>query len=119
MISAFQFRLLMVLAFIATLSYNAQGQAPAASALTLKVAGLSSEARDAIAHELEATTGTRLVFACVPAGILVFSCPNDGTSHLRSTALDQVRRHASGRVSEELNIGLPEAEQLCAQARNR
>ena len=119
MIRAFTFRISLVLAVILLCSYSAHAQDPLGASMTLRVTGLTSETRDAIARELKASSDARLVFACVPAGLMVFSSPRPDTAQLRSAVSDQVSRAAAGRTTEEMNIGLSEAEELCAQARNR
>ncbi|HRD51726.1 MAG TPA: hypothetical protein PKY96_03675 [Flavobacteriales bacterium] len=89
-------------------------------AYTVRVAGLTSAQRDDLQRELKGRNDLKLVFACVPAGVLVFE-----------PAIGETRQHAAQRIAplleakalrqrtEELAGGLASAEDACEQARNR
>ena len=74
--------------------------------------------RDGLSRELAGTTDLELVFACVPAGILVF----EGTAGTQVSLLDRTillmhHRIARQRISV-LDGSRSNVEQQCAEARN-
>lgn len=89
-------------------------------AYTVRVAGLTSAQRDDLQRDLKGRNDLRLVYACVPAGVLVFE-----------PAIGETKQHAAQRIAplleakaprqrtEELDGGLASAEAACEQARNR
>jgi len=96
----------------------------AATHLVLRVEGLTSGQRDAIVRDLRTGDGARLVYACVPAGILVFAPEGEGTAASKSAgAIDGVLpvagRHLRREDVTETRMTLAEAEAACAQARDR
>jgi hypothetical protein len=104
---------------LASTSGTAQGHAPA-TAYALRVEGLTSEDRDALKLQLKNQSDLQLIYACVPAGVLVFeSGPGTPpeTSRLRANAL--VRSRTAATRITELPEGLAGAEAACAQTRNR
>jgi hypothetical protein len=116
-------RLLVTIVTVFVLSLNhlcAQAPADVPACMTVKVKGLTSAGRDAIARSLDPSTGVRLAFACVPAGILVFE--GEGArdrSTVREQAMQRATQHVRRQDITELNIGRQEAEEQCAVARNR
>lgn len=119
--NAISSRLFLTIALLFVISLNrlnAQTHVAAPTSVTLKVRGLTSDGRDAIARSLG--TDLRLAFACVPAGILVFEAEGSrDRGALREQALDRAQQHVRRQDITELNIGRAEAEEQCAQARNR
>lgn len=98
---------------------NAQ-HAPVSEHLTFVVEGLSTDQRDALVRDAGRTDQLRVVFACVPAGILVVESRN-GTSRaqaeLQTRALLAERSTAVRMRRTEQTLA--QAEVACEQARNR
>ncbi len=95
-------------------------QAVSHERVTMQVEGLTSATRDALAKDLKRTDDIRLVFACVPAGILVLE---SRTGHSRGQLEERGRtaltaRNASLRT-RTIGHDLAAAEMACEQARNR
>lgn len=95
-------------------------QAVSHERVTMQVEGLTSATRDALAKDLKRTDEIRLVFACVPAGILVLE---SRTGHSRGQLEERGRtaltaRNASLRT-RTIGHDLAAAEMACEQARNR
>ena len=86
----------------------------------VRVTGLTSDTRDAIARDLARDNEVRLAYACVPAGILVFEPVHGGdrerTKLSAVPALEQLVRRQD---LDESVIDRTRAEELCSQARNR
>lgn len=98
---------------------KAQGPTTQSERTVLKVKGLDHTTRDALRTELEGQ-GLRLAFACVPAGILVLESERRSiAAPMLSTALTAVEKYARSKDITVLPISLQEAEEQCAQARNR
>ena len=87
---------------------------------TLRVEGLTSQERDAVNSDLQSRSDLKLVFACVPAGIMVFAGEMNSTrtSTRQNTLALMQARMTTTRMSEE-PLGIAEAEAVCAQQRNR
>lgn len=84
----------------------------------VRVPGLTAEDRDAVQRDLQGRTDLKLVYACVPAGVLVFeSATGEAKQQARQRAWPMIE--ATRKTHEELTGGLAEAETACAQARNR
>ena len=82
--------------------------------VTIQIADLTSEDRDGINRHLAQRNDLRLVFACVPAGILVFE-----TTDRESGALQELLRHHIPRDRAQfVPMDRESAENSCAQARN-
>ena len=88
--------------------------------MALKVERLTAAERDALTLELSRTGMGRVVFACVPAGILVIE-PNVQTDRrtLREHALPLLQRAERGAEVKEMNLSLAQAELRCSEARMR
>jgi hypothetical protein len=86
----------------------------------LRVTGLTSELRDALTRELERSGDGRMVFACVPAGILVLADTRGRTSERFISTIQEllVQRGQDVRI-EPLPWTIQQAETACANARNR
>ncbi|MCW5899241.1 MAG: hypothetical protein KIT10_08210 [Flavobacteriales bacterium] len=99
-----------------TPTLKAQAQRPAGDEMVLLVKGLTSDTRDAIANDLRQSGEGKLVYACVPAGILVieYSASN---GEARQHALATAKRHVAAKDIQEHGIGRQGAETRCAQAR--
>jgi len=114
--------MLAVAAAILLSSIEAQGQSGSQGHRTyaVQVEGLTTQDRDALTRSLAAEPGLKLVFACVPAGLLVFEATEGGPRSMakeRSLPVMRARIHAA-RITE-VDHGLSEAEEACAQQRNR
>lgn len=97
---------------------RAQSTTPAT--IAVRVADLTSEERDAVAHALQASGEARMVFACVPAGVMVFA-PKAGrpTHTLRSQSLAALHARMPQQRIQETTMSLVDAEAACDEARNR
>lgn len=111
---------LLIALFWSCASTHAQAQVTAPTQVTLQVDGLDSATRDALNRS---TTPGRphVVFACVPAGILVFESTTNGS---RSQLETSVRNAMTSRAinSNRIRIidhSLAQAEAACAETRNR
>lgn len=98
-----------------------QAQAPSGEdgPTIVRVNGLNASTRDAVVSELSRTSGMRLVYACVPAGILVFESDDRNVRQARMRSVSAVEKHARAKDITVLPISRKEAEEQCAQARNR
>ena len=86
----------------------------------VKIQGLTTEDRDALQRQLAGHSDLKLVFACVPAGILVFESTTNGTrEQVKQRSLPMVQPHIRAERITELDHGLADAETACAQQRNR
>lgn len=113
-------RMLLALLLAAFASGNLSAQVPATGTTNVvHVKGLTAAQRDALQQGSGTHNAPKLVYACVPAGILVFESQGTGAQELRNMTLTTVRQHAAARDITELSISLTEAEARCAQARNR
>ncbi|MBX2977884.1 MAG: hypothetical protein KF905_01190 [Flavobacteriales bacterium] len=112
----------IIASLLALLPIDSTAQRPtdAQGAYVVRVAGLTSASRDAIARELQHNNEVRLSYACVPAGILVFEPVRSGdreqTKLRTASALALVIRQQD---LEETSMDRTRAEELCSQARNR
>lgn len=98
----------------------AQSSAHDASAYTVRIEGLTNEHRDALQAQLKGRSDLRLVFACVPAGVLVFEpAPGEPKSSAAQRAMHLLDAQQLLSKREELTDGRAAAEAACAQARNR
>ncbi len=115
---------LFLLLICATASWAGalQAQSPAASraTMTVSVQDLTSELRDGIARDLQQSNELRLVYACVPAGIMVFEQQTQASREQMREILTPVLEHriARQRISME-TMDRNVAEERCAQVRNR
>lgn len=115
---AFRIFLALGLAFFALPGLHAQSTA--STTLAVHVADLTSEERDAVAQALEASGEARMVFACVPAGVMVFAPKADRSTHtLRSQSLAALNARMPQQRIHETTLSLADAEAACDEARNR
>lgn len=110
--------LLLTLAFPGPAS--AQHPPEGAAELVLRIDGLTSTERDALTRALPADGSVRLVYACVPAGILILEAgDNNGT---RATVREKVMPLATSRIAAsriaEPAIDRAQAEAQCASLRS-
>jgi len=97
----------------------AQGPTSENGRTVVRVKGLDSRMRDAVVTEL-GTQGLRLAYACVPAGILVLEeDARTASGTVLTTSLSAIEKHVRAKDITVLPISLQDAEQQCAQARNR
>src|SRR5688572_18839719 len=92
-------RWLACIAFLPLFVAVASAQRPgtARNSISLHVEGLTSEMRDGLSRELAGTTDLELVFACVPAGILVF----EGTAGTQAALLDRTLSLMEHRIARQ------------------
>lgn len=99
---------------------QAQQQATSREVVTLQIEGLTSATRDAITRDLGTTDDVQVVFACVPAGIIVLGS-RSGQS--KAQVEERSRRVLSSRSTNlrarTVDQSLAQAEAACEQARNR
>jgi hypothetical protein len=107
--------LLLLLPF----SLKAQSVAQANSQYAVQVDGLTVEHRDALQLELKDSNDLWIVYACVPAGVLVFASHGETKQQTRQRALPLLETKSLRARAEELTGGLADAEAACTQARNR
>lgn len=96
-----------------------RGAGAAESHFAVRIADLTAQDRDALQQQVSGRTDLRLVYTCVPAGIMVFAGPQ-GTSKTmaRQRALPVLQSRITGGRITELEQGIAEAEAACAQFRN-
>lgn len=97
------------------------GQAHAQQQIGLRITSLTSAERDSTARILEASHTLRLIYACVPAGVLVFATDaRDATSAtVREQAEDILLPViGDGRVASA-PITMEAAEQACQNVRGQ
>ena len=88
--------------------------------LAVHIADLTSDERDAVAQALEASGEARMVFACVPAGVMVFAPKAGRSTHtLRSQSLAALHARMPQQRIQETTLSLADAEAACDEARNR
>ncbi|MBK8499595.1 MAG: hypothetical protein IPL52_12470 [Flavobacteriales bacterium] len=95
-------------------------QSTISTTVAVHIADLTSEERDAVAQALEASGEARMVFACVPAGVMVFAPKPDRPTHtLRSQSLAALHARMPQQRIQETALSLADAEAACDEARNR
>ena len=98
-----------------------QGQVHAQQQVGLRITSLTSAERDSTARVVQASHDLRLIYACVPAGILIFATDaRDATSAtVRTQAEDMLLPViGDGRVASA-TITLEAAEQACQNMRGQ
>ena len=114
-------RLFLVIAFAAPIAAPAiaQNASPAVASAIFVVDGLTADMRDGLQRDLATRNDLKLVFACVPAGILVF----EGHTGSHEQLYDRLTPVLEQRISRQrivmLDTGRSSVEQQCAEARNR
>ncbi len=111
---------LLIALFWSCAAAHAQPRTPVPTQVTLQVDGLDSATRDALSRNT--TLGSpRVVFACVPAGILVFeSVTNESRSQLETSVRNAMTSRAvNSSRTRIINHSLAQAEAACAETRNR
>lgn len=109
-------------ALIALLPFGLQAQTAHASehGHALRVQGLTSAERDELQQELKDRDDLKLVYTCVPAGVLVFEAANGGSKQRAVQLSTRLLEARSLRTrTEELTGGLASAEAACEKARDR
>ncbi len=105
---------------LGTAGLQAQSASPETGHFAVRVSGLTSATRDALTRDLMAQGQARVVFACVPAGILMFESLNGiDNEHMRQAALPMLQQRAAHATIAEVSLSLREAEAECAEVRNR
>jgi len=90
------------------------------SRITYQVEGLTSATRDEIVRELKRTGDMHLVFACVPAGIIVVEARSGATpTELEARSAAMLRSRSSATRIRRTEQTLAQAEAACEQVRNR
>lgn len=88
-------------------------------ALTVHIDGLTTQDRDAIQQRLGDRSDLKLVFACVPAGIMVFTAEAGvQKSIIRQRAIPELSTRIDASRITEMQQSIAESESACAQARN-
>lgn len=114
------FRLLAAMLLMSGLQQVGHAQATGPSTYAVRVAGLTSEERDAVVRELALTDQARMAFACVPAGVMVFEpTPNKTSNAARLSATTVIEARTNRERITEVPMSLADAEAACAEARNR
>jgi hypothetical protein len=99
---------------------QAQEKVPSVERITVQLDGLDSATRDALAAELRPSTDLQLVFACVPAGILVFeSRSTNGRTQLEARTRMLLNGRANGATPRFVDQSLEQAEHACSVVRDR
>lgn len=107
--------LLLLSCFACLLGHSVSAQ----EATGFRINGLTSTERDSLAQHLQVTTDLELVYACVPAGVLVFGANTPGTSRaaLRSLALGIMAPVIAANRIGPVELDLQAAEAACETAR--
>ena len=109
------FLAVLLLQFLAVGAVESHAQtATGADTIVLEIAGLDSETRDAIVRRTHESPDSRVVFACVPAGILVVEATDGAT---RQVLAQRAAGMLGGRPSTVTNLSRAQAEERCAQTR--
>jgi hypothetical protein len=110
-----QIALVLLLATGVTARLSAQGP------VGLRITSLTSAERDSISRHMADTGGPMVVYACVPAGIMVFGSPQRGLSaaELRAQAVGSLQPLVGeDRIGQSI-ITLQAAEEACENARHQ
>ena len=109
------FLLLFLLAFFATNQLRAQ--AP----VGIRITALTSAERDALVQSTRDAGEMKVVYACVPAGIIVFTSNTESTSRqsLRTKAMAALAPIVTEARIEPADITLQAAETACENARGQ
>lgn len=105
--------------FILLLSISARAQHPSTqSEIVVQVMGLTSAERDAINRDLRSDQAIQLVYACVPAGLLVFkSRVAMQASELLAATLSVARERVNAARIAPTELQRAHAEAQCAAQR--
>lgn len=102
-----------------TIDLHAQDASSAPASTIVQVEGLTAEQRDALQQDLRGRSDLKIVFACVPAGLLVFEHSGPAPkAELDQRALTLVRSHTS-EANVSAQRGTMDVERACALMRNR
>ena len=113
-------RLLAASLLVFGLQQVGHAQTTEPSLYAVRVAGLTSEERDAVVHELAQTGEARMAFACVPAGVMVFEpTPNRNRDAVVLSVVNVLEARTHRERILEIPLSLADAEAACAEARNR
>lgn len=107
--------LLLFAFFTSIVGHSAYAQ----EATGFRINGLTSAERDSLAQQIQGTTDLELVYACVPAGVLVFGANALSTSRaaLRSQALGIMAPVIAADRIGPVVLDLQAAEAACETAR--
>ncbi|MBL7951335.1 MAG: hypothetical protein JNM62_06405 [Flavobacteriales bacterium] len=98
----------------------AQQRTPSREVMTLHVEGLTSATRDAITSDLHQAGDLRVVFACVPAGVIVLEARNgQNKAQIEERTRILLSQRAAHLRARTMDQSLAQAEAACEQARNR
>jgi hypothetical protein len=109
------------LALTALLSFAALAKLSAQAPVGLHIASLTTAERDSLLREVPKNGALRIIFACVPAGVIVIGTDGPSTSReaLRAQAVQaMVPWVAEDRITAG-TITLHAAEQACETARDQ
>jgi len=110
-----------VLALIGLIAISALAQLSAQAPVGLHIASLTTAERDSLMREVPRTGALKVVFVCVPAGIIAFSTDGPSTSReaLRTQAVQALGPWVAQDRITEGTITLHAAEQACETARDQ
>ncbi len=114
-------RLPLLVALLLSISgAYAQERIPKPRPVVLQVEGLTTATRDGLIRDLASSSDLELVYACVPAGILVFGTRTSlSRSDIESRGRAMLTSRSSSDQVRRLDHDLAAAEEACAQVRNR
>lgn len=111
-----------LLSAILLIAQDAKAQVPSADfdgAFTVHIDGLTAQDRDAIQQRLGKRSDVKVVFACVPAGIMVFTSEGGAQKSItRQRAITALSQRVEASRITEMQQSIAESESACAQARN-
>ena len=105
---------------IALLAICLSAQLRAQEPVGLHINALTSAERDSISRQMPGTEGLHVIYACVPAGILVLgSDSNISRADLRSQAIQALQPVLGAGRIEDGTLTLHDAEQACENVRGQ
>lgn len=111
--------LTLTLCALCTMQAQAQSQLAGVERV-LRVASLTADMRDELNRELARTGQGRMTYACVPAGIIVIADTQARSEEQVIDVVEGILRQRSHEPQVEApHWSIQQAEQACANARNR
>jgi hypothetical protein len=109
------------LALIGLIAIGALAKLSAQAPVGLHISSLTTVERDSLMRAVPKAGALKVVFACVPAGVLVFASDGPGTSReaLRAQAVQALAPWVAEDRITEGTITLHAAEQACETARDQ
>lgn len=100
-------------------SAHAQSGTSAAQQVVVLAPGMTAAGRDAIVRDGQRSGTFNVVFACVPAGVIVLEATTVPGPEPRMALVNAVSARVAGARMDEATSTLIHAEERCAHARNR